>query len=147
MTTHITHNFTLEELTASELARAQCLDNTPDVAATSNLIVLAGEVLQPLRTMFGPIQVNGAYRSPEVNRLAGGVPKSQHLMGEAADIVPKLVPFRRVVDWTIDELEFDQIILEFERWIHVSFTRRRPNRRQALMAVVRGDAVDYIPYR
>ena len=39
-----------------------------------------------------PIKVNSAYRSPEHNAKIGGVPKSQHLLGKAADIVVKDMP-------------------------------------------------------
>ena len=36
-----------------------------------------------------PIKVNSGYRSKKYNASVGGVPKSQHLTGKAADIVAK----------------------------------------------------------
>ena len=52
-----------------------------------NVVKVANQ-LQYLRGEIGkPIKVNSAYRSPEHNAKVGGVPKSQHLLGKAADIV------------------------------------------------------------
>ncbi|BAQ92738.1 Uncharacterized protein conserved in bacteria (COG3108) [uncultured Mediterranean phage uvMED] len=52
-----------------------------------NVVKVANQ-LQYLRDYLNkPIKVNSAYRSPEHNAKVGGVPKSQHLLGKAADIV------------------------------------------------------------
>ena len=57
-----------------------------------NVVKVANQ-LQYLRGEIGkPIKVNSAYRSPEHNAKVGGVPKSQHLLGKAADIVVKDMP-------------------------------------------------------
>jgi len=57
-----------------------------------NVVKVANQ-LQYLRDYLGkPIRVNSAYRSPEHNAKIGGVPKSQHLLGKAADIVVKDMP-------------------------------------------------------
>jgi len=54
-----------------------------------NVVKVANQ-LQYLRDYLGkPIKINSAYRSPEHNEKIGGVPKSQHLLGKAADIVVK----------------------------------------------------------
>jgi len=54
-----------------------------------NVVKVANQ-LQYLRDYLGePIRINSAYRSPEHNAKVGGVPKSQHLLGKAADIVVK----------------------------------------------------------
>lgn len=48
------------------------------------------EGLQELRDLSGkPIIVNCGYRCPEHNKAVGGVKRSQHLFGNAADIVIK----------------------------------------------------------
>lgn len=45
------------------------------------------EGLQRLRDiMQAPIHINSACRCPEHNAAVGGAPKSQHLLGKAADI-------------------------------------------------------------
>tara|TARA_R100000654_G_scaffold73234_1_gene105823 strand:+ start:4622 stop:5002 length:381 start_codon:yes stop_codon:yes gene_type:complete len=57
-----------------------------------NVVKVANQ-LQYLRDYLNkPIKVNSAYRSPEHNAKIGGVPKSQHLLGKAADIVVKDMP-------------------------------------------------------
>jgi|TARA_R100001460_G_scaffold21717_2_gene44241 uncharacterized protein YcbK (DUF882 family) len=57
-----------------------------------NVVKVANQ-LQYLRDYLNkPIKVNSAYRSPEHNAKVGGVPKSQHLLGKAADIVVKDMP-------------------------------------------------------
>ena len=58
----------------------------PDAAATANIRRLVERLLQPLRDRLGePITILSGYRSDELNRLVGGVPSSQHRLGEAAD--------------------------------------------------------------
>lgn len=43
--------------------------------------------LQWIRTAFGkPIKINSGYRCPEHNAKIGGVPDSEHVLGEAVDI-------------------------------------------------------------
>jgi len=57
-----------------------------------NVVKVANQ-LQYLRDYLKkPIKINSAYRSPEHNAKVGGVPKSQHLLGKAADIVVKGMP-------------------------------------------------------
>ena len=47
------------------------------------------DALEALRSELGdvPIHVNSGTRCPEWNKKVGGVSKSKHLLGEAADIV------------------------------------------------------------
>lgn len=139
----VTSDFTWEELTRSDLAKAHGLDNLPGEEERARLGMLAANVLQPLRDACGRIRVNCAYRSPAVNRLAGGEEKSQHLRGEAADLRPLDCPLEVAMRWIVANLDFDQAILEAGTWIHVSFTTRRPNRRQALIGVFRNGKPDY----
>lgn len=64
------------------------------------------DVLQMIRDITErPIKINSGYRCPTHNKKIGGSPKSQHLLGKAADIVIKglsvkqmyqvLVPFHK----------------------------------------------------
>ena len=57
-----------------------------------NVVKVANQ-LQYLRDYLAkPIKVNSAYRSPEHNESVGGVSKSQHILGKAADIAIKGMP-------------------------------------------------------
>lgn len=81
-------NFTLEELVRSDTAKRLNLDNTPDQDSLAKLGRLAREILQPVRNRWEkPITVTSGYRSRAVNKAVGGVATSQHMSGEAADIV------------------------------------------------------------
>ncbi len=59
----------------------------------SNVIKLAGE-LQKLRDIFDvPFTPTNAYRCPKHNKAVGGVSKSMHLLGLAADLqIPEIEP-------------------------------------------------------
>lgn len=67
----------------------QDYDNYPrTMEQVGNLCVLV-EFLDMIRDEFGePIVVNSAFRSEDVNRAVGGVARSLHLKGRAADIRP-----------------------------------------------------------
>mgnify|MGYP003341284495 CR=1 FL=1 len=118
-------NFTLEELTHSEIAERQGLDNTPNEDVKANLVRLA-KFLEQVRTVLGrPVMVNSAYRSPEVNAAVGSKPTSQHCLGCAADIkVPGLTPDNIVKELLKTNLEYDQIIREFDSWVHISIPNK-----------------------
>jgi uncharacterized protein YcbK (DUF882 family) len=120
--TQLTANFSLEELTRSEAADRNGWDNTPNERETDNLRRLAA-LLQQVKTAVGgkPVMINSGFRSKQVNDAVGSKDSSQHRLGCAADIrVPGMKP-REVVEACIKaEVPFDQIILEFDSWTHIS---------------------------
>jgi uncharacterized protein YcbK (DUF882 family) len=118
-------NFSLEELTQSETAVRLGLDNTPSKDVEANLVRLA-RLLEEVRRILGrPVMVNSAYRSPEVNKAIGSKPTSQHCIGCAADIrVPGLTPDSVVKELLKTNLEFDQLIREFDSWVHISIPNK-----------------------
>ena len=118
-------NFTLAELTQSETAARLGLDNTPSKDVEANLVRLA-RMLEEVRRVLGrPIMVNSAYRSIEVNKAIGSKPTSQHCNGCAADIrVPGLTPNDIVKEILKTNIEFDQLIREFDSWVHISIPNK-----------------------
>jgi uncharacterized protein YcbK (DUF882 family) len=77
MTALSTH-FTLEELTSSQWAARNGVDNTPGPAELANLKRLA-QALEVVRyTLGSPVLVSSGYRSPTVNRMIGGASSSFH---------------------------------------------------------------------
>jgi len=120
--TQLTANFSLEELTRSEAADRNGWDNTPNAQEIENLKRLAA-LLQQVKTAVGgkPVMINSGFRSKQVNDSVGSKDSSQHRLGCAADIrVPGMKP-REVVEACIAAgVPFDQIILEFDSWTHVS---------------------------
>jgi zinc D-Ala-D-Ala carboxypeptidase len=117
--TMLTKNFTLEELTHTDHRE---LDNTPSEYEKANLMRLAEFLEQVKETLEGkPIMVNSAYRSKAVNDAVGSKDTSQHRLGCAADIrVPGMTPDEVVKAIIASELQYDQIIREFDRWTHLS---------------------------
>lgn len=130
-------NFTLQELTQSEIAERKKLDNTPSEEVKANLVRLA-RFLEEIRTVLGrPIIINSAYRSLEVNEALGSKPTSQHVLGCAADIrVPGLTPNDIIQLVLKSNIQYDQIILEFDSWVHVSIPNKisdKPRKRALII--------------
>ncbi len=117
----------------------QPANKLPD-GVEENLRALVDNVLDPVREKLGkPIKVNSGFRCPLHNRTIGGVGHSQHLYGEAADIVPvnseKMKDKSEVekLGQTIEELgKFDQLIY-YPTFIHVSWKRCGDSRRQVIL--------------
>ena len=137
--------FTIEELTRSKTAEARGIKNMPNEAERLNLIALVGAVLDPLREAYGkPICVTSGYRCAALNKRVGGVTGSQHVKGEAADIVTKggaknIYELGRLI---VARGAFDQVIFEnvgkhdlLPEWIHVSWKRDGCNRGNILNKV------------
>jgi hypothetical protein len=118
---NLSPNFTLEELTISETALRHNLDNTPSPTAQQNLVRLAN-FLEEVRKVLGkPVMINSAYRGPLVNAAVKGSKNSQHLIGCAADIrVPGMTPDAVCRAIIASELQYDQLIREFDSWTHIS---------------------------
>lgn len=120
--------FTIEELTRSTTARLRGIDNTPSQQVINNLIALVDNVLDPLREAWGkPLHVNSGYRCRALNKAVGGVPASQHMRGEAADITAGGKEANRELYSLLRQLNLpvDQAINEKDfSWIHVSYGPR-----------------------
>lgn len=77
--------FTVKEMTKSQTAKLQGIDNTPTEEAAKNLKKVM-YILDMVRVHMGkPIFVNSGYRCKKLNEMVGGVQKSMHTKGLAAD--------------------------------------------------------------
>ena len=141
----LTKNFSFEEMCSSNAAARNGLKNRPktqeeEATVKANLKALCTEVLQPLRNYLKrKVMVSSGYRTEEVNKLVGGVQKSQHLVGEAADLrVDSTEHLLKMMHFIMDETDFDQLIWEKSKsgrqWVHVSHKREGVNRHQVLNA-------------
>jgi len=114
----LSEHFSLEELTHTDHRE---FDNTPTDKELANLVRLA-EFLEVVRSILGAaITINSAYRSKAVNDSVGSKDTSQHRTGCAADIrVSGLTPDQVIRYLIAADIEYDQVIREFDRWTHVS---------------------------
>ena len=134
--------FSLRELTKSATAERSGIDNTPkDLEHLVNMTHLAIHILQPCRDEFGVITVNSGYRSPDLNKAVGGSDKRQHCHGQAADFESYSISNPDLAQWIVDNLDFDQLILEFYNgkdpnsgWFHCSYNLM-DNRKRVMTAL------------
>ena len=132
--TILTEHFTLEELTHTDHRE---LDNNPSEYEKANLMRLAEFLELVKKTLDGkPIMVNSAYRSEAVNNAVGSKNTSQHRLGCAADLrVPGMTPDEVVKAIIASDLQYDQIIREFDRWTHISVPNS-PNDKPRLQKLI-----------
>ncbi|MCT4593599.1 MAG: D-Ala-D-Ala carboxypeptidase family metallohydrolase [Anaeromicrobium sp.] len=100
-----------------------CKEGKKEVLCDYKLI----EKLQKLRDKINkPITINSGYRSKTYNKKVGGSPKSQHLLGKAADIVTKGIDKEKIKEIAI-ELGFTGIGL-YDIFVHLD-VRNNPHPR------------------
>ena len=96
--------------------------NVPTLQAVVNLTYGCLMLLEPARLIAGPIIVTSGFRCEEVNRKVGGVTRSQHLTGQAADIhLADPSRFRQLVEF-LKTCEYTDQLLTGSTWLHVSWT-------------------------
>lgn len=119
--------FTLKELTASDTATRQGIDNTPNWDAVACLRELVVDVLDPIRALWGaPLYVTSGYRCSKLNKAVGGVSNSYHVAGKgcaAADITAGSKKANRKLFEMVEdsEIRFEELICENGgEWLHVA---------------------------
>lgn len=136
--------FSFSELERSVVAQFQDIDNTMPLLVRASAEAFVDGVLDPLREAFGaPLVVSSGYRCEALNRLVGGSPSSQHLLGTAADISAVNPADNRRL-WELigkGTVDFDQAILYGDyRFVHIGWRRTGKNRRQMLVRNTPGAA-------
>ena len=124
----ISKNFSFSEFERSETAERRGIVNVIATARVRDSIqALVINVLQPLRTALGvPMPVNSGYRCPALNEAVGGMPTSQHMKGEAADIATAM-PLRMARKALEMRLPFDQMGI-YPNFVHFSHRLGGPQR-------------------
>lgn len=124
--------FTIEELTRSDYASSNNIDNSPNDIYVDNIIELI-DLLDKIRESWGSgIRVTSGYRSDKLNTAISGSKTSAHTIGYAADIEPvngDMKKFDEFIWKEIDKYEFDQLIREKPKngipsWIHIGLKNR-----------------------
>ncbi len=133
----LTANFSLHEMLASQAAVRNNYTEQfqPPLDVIESLRQLCQHVLEPLRMSLNkPVIVTSGYRCPRLNAKIGGSKTSQHMQGEAADIyVPGMSAEELFQYIRARKLPFDQLIQEFDDWVHVSYSSEK--KQQVLRAV------------
>jgi hypothetical protein len=115
----MTEHFTLKELTFTNHRQFNNIPNEIEIANLNRLALLLEEVRKAINNRA--IFINSAFRSKEVNDAVGSKDSSQHRLGCAADIhVDGLSAFEVVRTVKDSDIKFDQLILEFNSWTHIS---------------------------
>jgi zinc D-Ala-D-Ala carboxypeptidase len=150
---YLSPHFTLAEMTRTSVR----LPNDPPVMTVPKLTALCVNVLERVRAAFQrPVTVHSGYRSDAVNTRVGGSARSQHRKGEASDFTIDdgkggRISNWEIAQWIIDNLDFDQLIVEFvgelaldgtwsddpdgqHGWIHCSYVTDKPNRKSVKVA-------------
>ena len=146
----LSEHFTLGELTKTSYKTED--KNIPSRVAIENLRNLCENWLEDLRysynTLYQPkgVIINSGYRSPEVNRLAGGSPTSNHLTGCAVDI--RVEGFEQAIRYASILLDisegtrrdYDELFIERNssgsHWIHFA-VRPKDNRRKSGLIIAK----------
>ncbi len=131
---NLTPHFTLEEMTFSQTAMRKGIDNTPPPGVVVNLKRTAAG-LEQVRAILNAnaMKISSGYRCPALNSAVGSKSTSQHILGQAADFTcPAFGNPERIIRTILASgVDFDQVIHEFDSWVHISFADA--NRKQALV--------------
>ena len=129
----LSEHFSLGEVTKTKHKTAD--GNIPSHVAIENLTRICRDWLEDLRYSYNmlygeeeiPVIITSGYRSPEVNRLAGGSPTSNHLTGCAVDIrcmgKEQMIRYAGILLDIADgtKRDFDELIMEQRGnvcWLH-----------------------------
>ena len=120
----LTPHFSLEEMTFSETAARHGINNSAPPAVVDNLKRTANG-LERVRQLINnnAIRISSGYRCKALNDAVKGQPNSQHMTGQAVDFTSTYgAPMQLVQLIKKSGLEYDQLICEFNSWVHISFT-------------------------
>lgn len=94
-----------------------------------NELVILAQFCEKVREILGvPMNVTSAVRCPSLNKKVGGVSNSDHEKLLAVDFVPSKIKLKTAFDKiSSSNLDYKQLILEKNTWIHISIGDKREN--------------------
>jgi len=126
----LSEHFTLEEMIFSDTALRHGIDNTPNQEQIIKLTYLASK-MEEVRVLTGALHINSGYRCLALNRALKSKDTSQHLKCEADDArsLVGLTALQLCMMVSTSTIRFDQLIYEFESWMHISFVNEADGRK------------------
>jgi len=137
----LSKHFMLQEFLASQISERQGFTEQfePSPEIIKNLTYLA-ERLEDVRALLStPMYINSGFRCHALNDFLGSKRTSSHTKGLAVDFIsPSYGNPRSIVSAIVDaDINYDQVILEYDRWVHLSFHPDKP-RKEALIIDKKG---------
>ena len=123
----LTQHFTLEELTKTNKRDFKIINSREGMKILGKMYNLAA-FAENVRLVIGevPMIINSGFRCEALNKELGGVKTSQHVKAEAIDFVCNCVEPKKLFNVIKkSKLEFGQLILEQDSWIHISMGSKR----------------------
>ena len=131
-------NFSMDELTHSDTAARHGIDNTPNDNEKENLYKLAME-MEDVRELLNnkPIFISSGYRCLALNELLGSKKTSSHIKGLAVDFTCRQFGTPNEIVFTLinSKIKFDQLILEYDQWVHISFCEDEETPRKQAISI------------
>lgn len=130
----ISPNFKYHEMVRTDRVEFAEENSQGGLSHISDMRRVCIELLEPIRSKFGPVITHSVYRCPNLNISVGSHPTSQHLLAQAADFHIEGrefgQPLREVYLWIAREsdIKWHQLIWENtggpigKFWIHISVT-------------------------
>lgn len=141
-------NFNSSELVVSEKFPELAKKIVPTTEQMLAAQVLSISVLQPGRDYFGIFDIDSWLRDHELNLAVGGTQNSDHLLGSAADVVPRNFHPEQVFKWYVTEsmAPYRQIIYyPNKKFLHISCNHpEKPKKQEAFVSPSKGE---YIPFK
>lgn len=138
--------FTLEELLNSQTAKDNKIQNSPSWEIVENLYNLAVKILDPLRKEMGcAITVTSGFRNLKINTIVKGSKTSQHMRGQAADIICR--DNKKMFETAKRMIEEGRIVVgqliwenrktkkDYPDWIHISLPTEKLHNQIKYMVV------------
>ena len=142
---NLSEHFTLKEACYSSTALRLGIDNKAPEFVIPSLQAVALHILEPVRAHYGSFTPSSWYRCHALNKAIGSKDSSQHIQGEAVDFEIPGTDNLELAYWCIDNLQFDQLILEYYEendpssgWVHCSYSK---NFRAQILTIWKGGSV------
>jgi len=130
-------------------------DNQPNDEQLVYIKDVIKYIFEPIRKHINtPIGITTFFRSYALNEAIKGSKSSQHMLGQAIDIDADMLgntTNNEIAIWIIDNLEFDQLILEDVKkdgtigWLHISYIKDKNRGKITIMQRINGKD-KYIPF-